>query len=31
VRARLAREQGCRTTGRQGVDVRTRSVEPLDP
>ena len=27
----VTREQGRRTTGRQGVDVRTRSVEPLDP
>ena len=29
--ARIAPEQGRRTTGRQGVDVRTCSVEPLTP
>jgi hypothetical protein len=26
--AAFAREQGRRTTGRQGIDVRARSVEP---
>ena len=29
--ARIAPERGRRTTGRQGVDVRTCSVEPLTP